>query len=95
MRHITVNTFKLGTILDSVKKVVEEANELEEAYLESIDSNRSSEREYECYVHMMLEIGDVLTATVNLCEKMGIRPQECVDMVETKNILRGYYDTIE
>lgn len=95
MRHITVNTFKLGTTLDSVKKVIEEAHELEEAYLQYVDRNRSSESDYEYHTHMMLEIGDVLTATMNLCEKMGIRPQECVDMVETKNILRGYYDTIE
>lgn len=95
MRHITVNTFKLGTILDSVKKVVEEANELEEAYFEYVDRNRSSESDYECHAHMMLEIGDVLTATMNLCEKLGIRPQECIDMVETKNFIRGYYDTIE
>lgn len=90
---ISVNTFSRGTVYDSVAKVREESFELEEAYFEY--KNALIQDAYEKRKCLMLEIGDVLTATMNLCEKMGIRPQDCIDMVETKNILRGYYDTIE
>lgn len=98
---ISVNTFSKGTIEDSAHKVLEEGAELIEAYYRWVylyDSSCDSEDEcleFESKTNLMLELGDVLTATMNLCEKLGFEAQECVDMVETKNILRGYYDTIE
>ena len=91
---ISVNTFSKGTIEDSAHKVLEEGAELIEAYYRWIYlSDTKMDFASECDLKM--EIGDVLTATMNLCEKLGYDVQECVDLVETKNILRGYYDTIE
>lgn len=92
---IEVNTFKKGSARESQRKVVEEAMEFAAAYDEYsllIADDKSDTKEM---WNLMLEIGDVFTATANLCAKMGIDAQRCVDMVETKNIIRGYYDTID
>ena len=92
---IEVDTFEKGTTFESVLKVVEEANEMKTAYIAWDNADFSELKIFELSYNLKSEIGDVLTATMNLCSKLKIEPQECVDMVQVKNILRGYYDTIE
>ena len=78
---IEINTFELGTDSERAEKVVEEANELRDAFYMGCD-------EYD----LMMEIGDVITIAVNFAAALGIDVQGCIDMVETKNIIRGRYD---
>lgn len=91
----SVNTFRMGDVGDSVDKVVEEANEFREAYETYIVTSKNQKTAFANTCALELEIGDVVTAVANFCDKMHIDLQRCIDMVETKNILRGYYDTIE
>ena len=90
----SVNTFRMGYIDESIDKIVEEANEVKEAY-EAYITSLDSEKLFDNKCALELEIGDVVTAVANLCDKMHIDLQRCIDMVETKNIIRGYYDTID
>ena len=83
---IEIRTFDLGTDEDKARKVCEEAMEF---YAEHSCSRIAG------IYPLMLEIGDVLTALANYCAARGIDAQECIDLVETKNIIRGRYDTIE
>lgn len=92
---VEVDTFEKGTTFESVLKVVEEANEMKAAYIEWDNCDILELKILRPLYNLKNEIGDVLTATMNLCSKLKIDPQECVDIVQVKNILRGYYDTIE
>ena len=89
-----VNTFRMGGIETSVDKVVEEANEVKEAY-ENYVASKTKEEAFAHMCELQSEIGDVVTAVANLCYKMHIDVQRCIDMVETKNVIRGYYDTMD
>ena len=84
--RIEIRTFDMGTTEEKARKVCEEAMEFF--------------AEHQCShivgtYPLMLEIGDVFTALANYCQSRGIDAQECIDLVETKNITRGRYDTIE
>ena len=83
--ELEINTFELGTDVERADKVLEEARELYTAY-----------RMWNCgeidMYEMMQEIGDVLTITTNFAVALGIDVQMCIDLVETKNIIRGRYD---
>lgn len=83
-----VNTFNLGTKDEKARKVCEEAVEFYAAHYMHL--NKDTEM-YE----LRMEIGDVITALANYCADMGISLQTCIDLAETKNIIRGRYDTIE
>lgn len=85
-----VNTFRMGGIDTSVDKVVEEANEVKEAY-ENYRDSRTKEEAFANMCALQSEIGDVVTAVANLCDKMHIDAQRCIDIAETKNVIRGYY----
>lgn len=56
-----VNTFRMGCIDESIDKVVEEANEVKEAY-EAYISSLDSEKIFDNRCALELEIGDVVTA---------------------------------
>ena len=84
---ICVRTFDLGTSEEKARKVCEEAME----FYASHEFAQMCDNKYP----LMQEIGDLLTIVVNYCAAEGIDAQQCVDLAETKNILRGRYDTIE
>lgn len=84
--RIEVNTFDMGTNEEKARKVCEEAMEFYAEYRVSKISG---------IYPLMLEIGDVFTALANFCAANDIDVQECVDLVETKNVIRGRYDTME
>lgn len=84
--RIEVRTFDLGTTEEKARKVCEEAMEF---YAEHSVGKV-------CGIYpLLLEIGDVFTALANYCAARDIDPQECIDLVEVKNITRGRYDTID
>ena len=84
---ICVKTFDMGTCEDKARKVCEEAMEFYGAHaLTPIIDDRFL---------LLNEIGDLFTVLMNYCTAEGIDPQYCVDLAETKNILRGRYDTME
>lgn len=76
----------MGTNEEKARKVCEEAMEFYAEYRVSKISG---------IYPLMLEIGDVFTALANFCAANDIDVQECVDLVETKNVIRGRYDTME
>ena len=85
--RIEILTFELGDDEERARKVCEEATEMYAAYREYHDFN-----DLDNYDELCLEIGDVITAAVNFATAFGIDVQRCIDMVETKNIIRGRYD---
>lgn len=93
-KKVIVETFFRGDSSVIAEKVKEEGGEVLDAYLAySVSSlNADDEIRYRDEGALMLEIGDVLTAAMNLCDSLGFDAQECVDLVQTKNIIRGYYD---
>ena len=85
--QISVNPFDMGTLDEKARKVCEEAMEF---YAEH----------HECWAYgltgnkrraLFYEIGDVLTAMLNYCNAEEIDPQQCINMVEEKNKMRGRY----
>lgn len=93
---IEVKTFKKGTLEESARKVCEEATEMYGAYsvvvgFTDFDGMESTLHQTLRNVDLMAEIGDVLTAAANLCERLGIEAQDCVELAQTKNLIRGYY----
>ena len=94
---IEVNTFKRDSIAEVVEKIVEEAAEVSIAYAFYTHREQTKDEDFSYAIEMQLiqEIGDVFTATANLCSRLGFDGQKCVELAEAKNILRGYYDTIE
>lgn len=86
--EINVETFRRGNVEDIARKVCEEAMEFyaeHRAYAtEPIGDDLGM-------IPLMLEIGDVFTAMSNYCEVMGIDAQDCVMLVQTRNLARGYY----
>lgn len=90
MTHITVNTFEKDSEEQTFRKIFEELYELTYCRAQA-DSN---DWEY-ANLSLMMELGDLVTAIFNWAKRVNIDLQGCVDLAETKNILRGYYDTIE
>ncbi len=91
-----VKTFERGTIEQAARKVCEEAIEFYGAYSIEIQCEGCSGSETKLSetirdVSLMLEIGDVITAIFNMCERLGLQAQDCVDLAQTKNLIRGYY----
>ena len=82
---ISVKTFNLGSSEEKARKVCEEAVEFYAAHY--CQGTRGTEE-------LMMEIGDLFTILANYCSAKGIEAQHCVDLAETKNILRGRYDSI-
>lgn len=85
---IEVKTFERGTIDDIARKVCEEAMEF---YAEHKSYMTEPIGDDLGMLPLMLEIGDVFTAIANYCEAMGIDAQDCVLLVQAKNLARGYY----
>lgn len=93
---VEVKTFEKGTLEEAARKVCEEAVEFYGAYSIEIKCER-------CYANetllsetmrdigLMMEIGDVITSIFNFCDRVGLDPQDCVDLTQTKNLVRGYY----
>lgn len=93
MKKVHVDVFERGTIEESARKVCEEAMEFyaEHAKFAAVPI----EDDFGLVVaHTRLEgeIGDVITSIFNYAARNGIDVQRCVDLAETKNISRGYYD---
>lgn len=82
---VSVRTFDMGTSEDKARKVCEEAMEFYSAHSLTplLDNN----------FLLLNEIGDLFTILINYCAQEGIDPQYCIDLAETKNILRGRYDS--
>lgn len=93
---VEVKTFEKGTLEEAARKVCEEAVEFYGAYsveikCEECESNETLLSETIRDIDLMLEIGDVITAVFNFCDRLGLDPQDCVDLAQTKNLIRGYY----
>lgn len=86
--RIEVSTFDLGTSEEKARKVCEEAMEFYAEHAQRNDCTWNNSP-------LLMEIGDVFTALANYCAANGIDAQYCVDLAETKNTLRGRYDTVE
>lgn len=96
-KQVIVDTFVRGdsdTIAEKVKEEGGEVLEAFESYAYSLCLT-DAETRFQAEGELMLEIGDVITAAMNLCESLGFDAQECVDLVQTKNVIRGYYDSEE
>ena len=83
-----INTFELGTHDERARKVCEESTELYAAWSLADMTEFDGDSMY----NLRMEIGDVLTSCVNFATALGIDVQDCIDLVETKNIIRGRYD---
>ena len=92
--HIDVDTFSLGTSDEKARKVCEESTEFYAEHARFIRDCRYPPTKDGAYgLHdLCLEIGDVFTALANYCAANNIDAQYCVDLAQTKNIVRGYYD---
>lgn len=93
---VEVRTFEKGTLEEAARKVCEEAVEFYGAYsieikCEGCDTNETLLSETVRDIDLMVEIGDVITAVFNFCNRLEIEPQDCVDLAQTKNLIRGYY----
>lgn len=94
--RIEVRPFKRGDLEEAARKVCEEATEVYGAFsvvvkFTEFDGMESTLHQTLRNVDLMTEIGDVITAAVNLCERLGIEAQDCVELAQTKNLIRGYY----
>lgn len=89
-----VHTFVGGTPEQTARKVCEEANEFYAEHIKvAIYANLGDDAgEQTAKMQMMHELGDIITAVANYCSMCNIDLQECVDLAETANILRGRYD---
>lgn len=96
-KQVIVDTFVRGDSDTIAEKVMEEGREVLVAFFDYdfASARCSQEAAFKAKGELMLEIGDVLTAAMNLCESLGFDAQECVDLVQTKNVIRGYYDSEE
>lgn len=96
-KQVIVDTFVRGDSETIAEKVKEEGGEVLVAFFDyDFASTRcSKEAAFKAEGELRLEIGDVITAAMNLCESLGFDAQECVDLVQTKNVIRGYYDSEE
>ena len=83
-----VEPFKADSEDATFRKIYEELYELTEA--RAYATMMGDVREH----NVIMECGDLLTAIVNWCVWAGIEPQECLDYANTKNVLRGRYDTM-
>lgn len=86
---LTIEPFRMDSEDATFRKIFEELFELTEARALSAASGET------CDIHLMMEVGDLYTVLTNWCEWAGISPQACIDLANTKNIIRGRYDTIE
>ena len=84
--RIYVQPFDLGTSEEKARKVCEEVAEF---YAEHAISHYLDNRN-----NLYMEIGDVFTALVNYCHSNNIDVQYCIDLANTKNVLRGRYDAM-
>lgn len=94
---IEINTFERDSIAEVVQKIVEEAAEVSIAYAfyTHREQTEDDDLSYAMEMQLIQEIGDVFTATANLCARLGFDGQKCVELAEVKNIRRGYYDTMD
>ena len=60
--------YKEGTIEGQIKKLKEEAQEIDDAYTS------------ETVGDLMLEIGDAYAVLHNLCFMLGVEPEECMEL---------------
>lgn len=82
---IKVNPFTIDSEEMTFRKIYEELCELSEVRKDLIFKGPKAEDT------LKMEIGDLLTAIVNWCEWIGLDPQECVELAEAKNRMRGRY----
>lgn len=91
--HIEVDTFSLGTSDEKARKVCEEATEFYAEHAKFIRDYKLIPTKDDAWLYSLyLEIGDVFTALANYCAANNIDAQYCIDLVQTKNIIRGYYE---
>lgn len=81
-----IEPFTIGSEDETFRKIYEEVYELTEA--RAFSHAQGDVRTF----NVMMEVGDVFTVLTNWCEWVGINPQECIDLANTKNVLRGRYD---
>lgn len=86
---IEVETFLIGNSEVIARKVCEEVMEFYAEHSKD-ESDCASFQPFD----LAMEIGDVFTALMNYCACKGIDAQKCVDLANTKNLLRGRYDTM-
>lgn len=95
MQNVTVKTFVRGDRDEIAFKVREEALEFLEEHVRYNASEHAEDLdeadEFMEKLPLMLEIGDVITAICNYCDFVGINAQNCVALVQIKNLARGYY----
>lgn len=83
-----VTPFKRDSEEATFRKIYEELCEVTE------------ERSLVLYSHdglsskLKMEVGDLLTVIINWCEWAELDVQECLDLANAKNVIRGYYDTM-
>lgn len=82
---IKVNPFTIDSEEMTFRKIYEELSELSEVRANFISGNHTTDD------FLQMEAGDLLTAIVNWCEWIGLDPQECVELAEAKNRMRGRY----
>ena len=84
-----VKPFKRDSEEATFRKIHEEMYEVAvERTLELLSHDGDEKR-------LKMEVGDLLTAIVNWCQWAGLDVQECLDLANTKNVIRGYYDTMD
>lgn len=93
--RIYVDTFNLGTSEEKARKVCEESIEFYAEHARSIRDCRVALTKDRVYGlrDLCMEIGDVFTALANYCAANNIDAQYCVDLAQTKNIVRGRYES--
>lgn len=84
--QISFNPFDMDSLDEKARKVCEEATEFYAEHHECLENGTIG-----VTIGLFNEIGDVLTAMLNYCNAAGIDPQQCIDMAEQKNRMRGRY----
>lgn len=85
---LIVHPFKRNSEEATFRKIYEELCEVSEARALELYSHDGDDKQ------LKMEVGDLLTAILNWCAWAEIDVQECLDMVNTKNTMRGYCDTM-
>lgn len=86
---IFVKPFKRDSEEATFRKIYEELCEVSRERSLVIYSHEGSD------IFLKMEVGDLLTVIVNWCQWAGLDVQECLDLANTKNVIRGYYDTMD
>lgn len=95
MIQIYFDPFVKDSEEDTFRKIFEELYEVTDARTLN-DCTQiaplNDDVKYKSKKRLETEIGDLLTAILNWAIRRGYDPQECIDLAQTKNEIRGYYD---